>query len=177
MTSRQWQPALLLGALLLCALTTGATAADDQLLARFFLTPAERAILEARRWHRPPPPVPVGTPLRTAAEPDANPLPVMEPSETITLSGVVLRSSGKQTIWLNSRPYSENGPLPAGIKAPHWRDRNQIKVVVEGPGGRIDLKPGQTLTRATGQTQENFSRQTPTTNHPDDRNEQAANKK
>lgn len=170
MTSKRWLPSIIIGAL---ALAAGTRAAEGQLQDRLFLTPEERAILEARRWHRQPPPAPVANPLRTEAEPDPPSLPQMEPSETVTLSGVVLRSSGKQTIWLNNRAYAENGPLPAGIKPPDWGHRNQIKVVVDGK----ELQPGQTLTRATGQTREGFESQPSATPNPDERDAKTPTKK
>lgn len=54
-------------------------------LGRLFLTPEERAALERRRWH------------------------TRNPNDDGTrLDGIVLRSSGKTTVWINQRPHTEN---------------------------------------------------------------------
>lgn len=163
--SRRW---LILPLLLLLALAAPARAEEEQLPSRLFLTPIARARLEARRWHRPPPRDPLaeeGPELASDLPPLAPPPPEGRaealPEASLTLKGVVLRSSGKQTVWLNDRSYSEGTPLPSGVTAPDWSSRQRISIIVGAPGGATLLQPGQTLNRASGETREGYKSSPP----------------
>jgi hypothetical protein len=150
MNHKPWLKTWCLG-LMALSLSAEAAASDDELAGRFFLTPLERATHEARRWQRQEP----RGDLVTAPEPKT-PAPAPEAPENLTLKGVVLRSSGKRTIWLNNQPYSEEVPLPAGITPPQWSSRNHISVVVSEGAISIPLRPGQTLNRANGKAREGY---------------------
>ncbi|CAN7385621.1 hypothetical protein LJR289_002284 [Pseudoduganella sp. LjRoot289] len=116
-----------LAALLLAALPATLAA---QPLGRLFNTPQQRAILDARRDgsaldSQPPPPA-------TYAEPRPEPL---------QLSGVVQRSNGKSTVWVNQAPVPDS-------EGQVLKDRS---VSLRLPSGRrITLKPGQSYDEVTG---------------------------
>lgn len=71
--------------------------------------------------------------------------------ENVRLDGVVVRSSGKATVWVNNRPQTE-GTADSGVSASlsrHKPDRATLTTGVETPA---DLKVGATLNRATRET-------------------------
>ncbi|HEV8612692.1 MAG TPA: hypothetical protein VGQ73_04215, partial [Gemmatimonadales bacterium] len=88
-----------------CALAAAATPAPAQeRLGRLFFTPAQRASLDVARSQRA---------RRTLAteqfEQEAAPTP-----QTITYGGVVRRSDGKTTVWINSQPVRDREPAGGG---------------------------------------------------------------
>jgi hypothetical protein len=97
---------------------------------RFFHTPEERAILDGLR----------------SAERAAPPLPSVSDAglteSVVSFQGIVLRSSGRQTIWLNDRLYHEN-EIPPGIKAPGWSQRDRMSIELTGSSGVFTVKPGE----------------------------------
>jgi hypothetical protein len=114
-------------ALLALLLAGAATAgAEPPPLGRVFFAPAERDALDAAR---------VG---RAAA-------PVAAASGTVTLDGVVRRSTGPAVVWVN-------GSTAAGARRglPGRGDA----VVVESAGRRVRLKPGQAFDPATGRVRD-----------------------
>lgn len=115
-------------AALLLAATPAVLAAQP--LGRLFSTPQQRALLDARRDGS----VVESQPLPPA--PPAEPRP-----EPLQLSGVVQRSSGKSTVWVNQAPLPDN-------EGQVLKDRS---VLLRLPSGRrITLKPGQSYDEATG---------------------------
>lgn len=103
---------------------------QTQQLGRLFNTPQQRATLDARRegsaLDSPPPP----------------PAPAVEyRPEPLQLSGVVQRSNGQNTVWVNQAPLPDS-------EGQVLKDRS---VSLRLPSGqRITLKPGQSYDEATG---------------------------
>jgi hypothetical protein len=101
-------------------------------LGRLFSTPQERALLDARRD---------GSVVESQPAMPATALPPAPPPEPLLLNGVVQRSNGATTVWLNDAPLAarDGKVLP---------DRS---VSLRLPSGkRITLKPGQSYDEATG---------------------------
>lgn len=95
-------------------------AAEAQQLGRLFLTPQEREALDRKR----------------AANTAEETVP-KEPS--VTVNGVVRRSSGKTTTWINGVPHDDaHRPSPSG------------RVAVESGTATVGVKVGQTLDRSSG---------------------------
>lgn len=117
---------VLLGLLLLAA----AVGASAQELGRLFLTPEQRAALEARR---------------TARLPDKPAAVVAAPMTRV--DGYVKRSRGPSTVWVNGELVPEQAPEAPRIDAA----RDSVSVTIGETGGRRTLKPGQTFDRATGE--------------------------
>jgi hypothetical protein len=120
---------------LLCA--SGAAQAADE-LGRLFFTPAERAALDARR---------------KARVPDRPLAPVLA-SPVTRVDGYVKRSQGPSTVWMNGESLNEGGRDAPRIE-PRGRDGEpRVSVNVGERGGRVRLKPGESLDRATGEVKD-----------------------
>lgn len=111
--------------------------AQAEPLGRLFYTPEQRAALDLARKT---------TPLNTSGEPDANSPP------GLMLNGIVTRSDGKRSTWINGR-------LEQDSAHPGMHDRNQARVPI--PGGSVKLKVGQSLDPATGRVEEGYQRTPP----------------
>lgn len=131
--------ARLLALLLAAACLAGAAAQPvNTLPGRLFTTPAERQQLDALRQQGRTgvAPAPVAAP-----EPPAAPLP---PPAPVELDGVLRRSNGQATIWIDGEP--RELALPAG--APGG------PVAVDIDGRRITIKPGQRYDATNGTVQD-----------------------
>jgi hypothetical protein len=93
-------------------------------LGRLFFTPEQRQALDARRKARVP-----DKPAATAASP------------TVRLDGYVKRSGGRSTVWVNGESTDDASRIPA-------TSDGRVPVLVDS-GGRVGLKPGETLDRGS----------------------------
>lgn len=119
-------------ALLLAAAALPPAAGAEEALGRLFFTPERRQSLERQRK------------LNTQDAMPANEDP------TLTINGIVTRSSGKRTSWVNGVPQNENAPPGGTAVVPRQKDPG--KVVVQAS----DLPPanarvGETVNRNTGE--------------------------
>ncbi|MDC8759873.1 hypothetical protein [Janthinobacterium fluminis] len=118
---------------LLLALCLAAPAGAAE-LGRLFASPAERAELNAKRDGQ------AGAAATDAAAPAvaaaAAPPPPPPPPLPTELNGVVRRSSGKSTVWLNQMPQTE----------PHNRLDDATLSLPLSSGRTVILKPGQSYT-------------------------------
>ncbi|WP_300749808.1 hypothetical protein [Janthinobacterium sp.] len=80
--------------LILILLVTMPAQAQPPQLGRLFSSPEQRAQLDAQRYGAPP-------------ADKAAPAPPPEPPPAVELNGVVQRSSGQSTIWLNQTPHND----------------------------------------------------------------------
>jgi hypothetical protein len=71
--------------------------------------------------------------------------------ESVRLDGVVVRSSGKSTVWVNNRPQTENAQ-DSGVLAATSRREPGRATLSAGAEPPADLKVGVTLNRATRET-------------------------
>lgn len=70
---------------------------------------------------------------------------------SITLNGMVIRSSGKRTVWINDRAQNDN-QTPQGVTVnTHRRAPGQASLNLQGEV-TTDLKVGETVNRATQET-------------------------
>ena len=110
-------------------------------MGRFFYTPQERAALDSLRTGLTPPSLPPPAAAEDVKKEEA----ASNGRETpVSFQGIVLRSSGRQTVWLNDRSYPEN-QLPPGVKAPTWSERDRMAIELTDRHGVFTLKPGETL--------------------------------
>lgn len=98
-------------------------------LGRLFLTPEWRTALERQRQLN----------LQQARSLEG---------DTVRLDGVVVRSSGKSTVWINNRPQNE-GTRDSGVTAVTSRRQPGRATVATGAESPVDLKVGVTLNQAT----------------------------
>ncbi|MBI3042469.1 MAG: hypothetical protein HYY78_06555 [Betaproteobacteria bacterium] len=126
-----------------------ATPRPAEPVGRLFFTPAQRASLDVARSQR------ARTTLATeeTAETVVTAAPV---PQTITYDGVVRRSDGKTTVWINSRPVVDKGPSPAvvGKVSPD----GTVTLQVPQSGRSVELKPGQSIELLSGAVEERFAR-------------------
>lgn len=125
----------------LCA-TFGAAADDD--LGRLFFTPEERAALEVSRTAAALP-LPSLTVDEISLLPEA-PEPAVLPTPALTVNGIVTRSRGPATLWLNGTAQDARSLHVPGMTEPRIRiDRNAIEIVLDATQPAHRVKAGQTL--------------------------------
>lgn len=123
----------------LCAVFCSAAAAP---LGRLFATPAERAELDSKRGAAPAgPAMDPAAPAPDAAAGAATPAETTAapaPPEALVLNGVLRRSNGKSTIWLNdiAQPDQRQARTRAGTA-------EQALTVTLPSGKKVRLRPGQ----------------------------------
>ena len=130
------QPRVALAALL-CVLGTLAglcpPAQADEELGRLFFTPERRQTLDRQRQ-------------LNIQETQGIPT-----DPTLTINGVVTRSSGKRTVWINGVAQNEN-EKPSGVAvAPNGREPGKV-VVRTGDAPAAKAKVGDTVNRNTGES-------------------------
>ena len=131
-SARRSSLAGLLGTLLFVCTFCPLAQADDK-LGRLFFTPERRQALDRQR------------------ELNIQETQVIPEDPTLTINGVVTRSSGKQTAWINGVAQSERD-TPSGVSVRSNR-RNPGKVFVqsnEQPAANANV--GDTVNRNTGET-------------------------
>jgi hypothetical protein len=113
------------------ALATHAAEPTPQ-LGRLFMTPEWRANLERQRQFN----------IQETRNLEGG---------TMRLDGVVVRSSGKSTAWVNNRPQEENS-LDSGVAVVTSRRQPGRATLTTGTEPPADLPVGVTLNRATRET-------------------------
>ena len=130
------------------ALLLAAGSAMGADLGRLFFTPAQRAALDSARRQSVRGEVAVVAPKPPAATPPQN----------VSVSGLVRRSDGKSTVWLNDRPISEQSA--AGINAAPGKTDDRVRLTVPGTDRSVDLKVGQSVEILSGTIEEGYARRT-----------------
>ena len=126
---------ILLPLLISCLLMPGSicraepAAAAGTSLGRLFLTQEWRSVLERQRQLN----------IQQARSIEG---------DTLRLDGVVVRSSGKTTVWINNRPQNE-GARDSGVTAIASSRRPGRASVATDAATPVDLKVGVTLNQAT----------------------------
>ena len=124
--------------LILCVLLAGAALtarAQSPQLGRLFLSPEQRAQLDAQRYGPPAP-----DPAMAAPAPPPPPPP---PAPPVELNGLVQRSSGRSTVWLNQEAQIEpHNRLASGKPGTLTLRLSNGQVVLLQPGQRYDPASG-----------------------------------
>jgi hypothetical protein len=134
-------------ATLLIALGTSGFA-QEPVLGRLFLTPEQRTALDNARRNR----------IRAeAVAATADKRPKIPPARNVTINGIVSRSDGESTIWVNGRP--TEGQTDDGMHVT-ISPGSQSSVVVREPvkGKRVRLKVGQSADLISGRIDESYER-------------------
>jgi len=132
-------------ALLLAALGTSAFAQEPE-LGRLFLTPEQRAVLDNARRNK----------IRAEAlAATAERKPKIPPARSVTINGIVSRSDGESTVWVNGRP--TEGQTEDGMRVT-ISPGSQSSVVLREPekGKQVRLKVGQRADLISGRIQEPY---------------------
>ncbi len=125
-------PTRLLPVLLCLAVIAPAVAADAQELGRLFFTPERRAALERQRAFN----------VQEAQTLQGN---------NMSLDGVVYRSGGKSTVWINRQAQTENDSSRTGVSAAVAPGAPGSARLAPGEEAPTQLKVGETINRATGE--------------------------
>ena len=122
--------------LLLCCAVAGLAQAQPPQLGRLFSSPEERSQLDAVRS---------GTPPASTTQALPAPPPPPPPGPPVELNGLVQRSSGRSTAWLNQAPQQE----------PHHQLTHDGQLTLRLNNGQVVvLKPGQQYDPASGTVME-----------------------
>ena len=136
-------------ALLFVALSAPATAADST-VGRLFFTPSQRASLDVARSQR--------TRVTVATERTEE---LLQPApQTITYGGMVRRSDGQTTVWLNNRRVDESRPAAGATIVRQVRPNGAVTLEVPQSNRRVDLKVGQSVEVLSGSIGEGYARST-----------------
>jgi len=137
----------------LLVLMAGAGTAAGAEFGRMFFTPSQRAALDHFR----------NLNIRNAAisEDDRDKDLVAPPPapEQVSVDGVVRRSDGKSTVWINKR--AVGAQQPRGVNVAPGKSDNRVKLTVPQSGRSFDLKVGQTADTVSGTITEGYARRTP----------------
>ena len=145
--TRDWKISLTVCCALAAALTSLPAPAQER-LGRLFFTPAQRASLDVARSQR------ARTALATEkTEQEATPVP-----QTITYSGVLRRSDGKTTVWINNQPVHDRESAGAATIVGRVRSDGSVTLQVPQSGRSVILKPGQSVELLSGAVEEANSR-------------------
>lgn len=109
-----------------------AHAADPAELGRLFFTPERRATLERQRAQN----VQATQALQ---------------GTTLSLDGVVYRSGGKATVWINHQAQSEDESARTGVRAVVSAKTPSSALLAPGEETPARLKVGEAMNRATGE--------------------------
>jgi hypothetical protein len=128
--------------------------AADQ-MGRLFFTPEERAQLEAARARRD---------IRAPAIPDgesATQTRARQGPETVVYGGVVRRSDGKSTVWINGKPVTERNRIttPNEVNVLGMANDGTVSLAIPHAPRTASLRVGQRLDVQSGRIEESFARQ------------------
>jgi hypothetical protein len=117
--------------LLGCLLLAAACAANAEELGRLFFTPERRATLDRQRALN----------IQEARTLQGN---------TMSLDGIVYRSGGKATVWINNQAQAAGDSSRTGVSAVVSSKTPGSAVLAPGEEAPAQLKVGETVNRATG---------------------------
>jgi hypothetical protein len=146
--TRDWKISLTVCSALAAAATSVPAPAQER-LGRLFFTPAQRASLDVARSQR------ARTALATDEKTDQEATPV---PQTITYSGVLRRSDGKTTVWINNQPVHDRESAGAAAIVGRVRPDGSVTLQVPQTGRSVILKPGQSVELLSGAVEEGYTR-------------------
>jgi len=131
----------------LAAVATPLPGAAAEPLGRLFFTPAQRSSLDIARSQRTR--VTVAT---EKTEETAAPLP-----EVISYGGMVRRSDGETTVWINNRAVSDKEAKGGTPRVTQVRPDGAVSLQVPQSGRSVSLKVGQSVELLSGSIDEGYA--------------------
>lgn len=124
---------------------------------RLFLTPAERAHLDELRRVRPQPVRPAQAEEGRETTQTGIDIPPPPPPEPFTMNGLVVRSRGPNTVWVDGEPVLSTQDIDKGVRIDTRRtSASGTPVTVLESGRAVHLKPGQTYVPDTDRLTESY---------------------
>jgi hypothetical protein len=117
------------------------TGCADETLGRLFYTPEQRARMDVARQHE-----------RSVKIDEEESVPQ---SANILLNGVITRSDGKSTLWINNRIQNETSRAATVGKG------GEVRIVTPDAKRTVPLKVGQSIDLSSGQVEEIYRRPSP----------------
>ena len=117
-------------------------------MGRLFFTPAQRASLDIARTRR----------ARNTLSTEGTEETAAPVAQSVTYGGMVRRSDGKSTVWINGRPVNDSEPVGGISVVGRIRPDGSVSLQVPQSGRSVDLKPGQSVELLSGTIEEAFSR-------------------
>lgn len=126
------------------------TLAHGEALGRLFFTTEQRTALDEVRFA--PPREQAPEPEVVAREPAPEPAP---PVQSFRMEGLVVRSQGPNTAWVDGRPMLRRGKTSQGVTVdPGAVKAGGVTVQMPGTAAAVDLKPGQRFDPASARISE-----------------------
>lgn len=135
----KWGDAKVLAIFLLLQPSLGVAA--EQAMGRFFFTPEQRARMDVARQQE----------HHIKSDPGQQESEL--PAARLTLNGVIARSDGKTTLWINNQV--ESGLQPRAGMTVQGRGR-QVTILTRDGHASVPLKVGQSVDMNSGQVEEGF---------------------
>jgi hypothetical protein len=117
-------------------------------LGRLFFTPAQRSSLDVARNQK----------TRTTVDTEGTDEPAAPTPEVLTYEGMVRRSDGKTTVWINNRALHEKEAVGGTSIVNRPRSDGSIRLQIPQSGRAVDLKVGQSVELLSGSIEENYAR-------------------
>jgi hypothetical protein len=125
-----------------------AEAAQQESMGRLFFTPAQRSSLDIARSQR----------ARTTLGTESSEQQPVQQEQTISYGGMVRRSDGKSTVWINGRPVTEQETASGATAVGRVGADGSVSLQVPQTGRRVELKPGQSVELLSGAIEEGYTR-------------------
>ncbi len=142
---------ILIGVACIFTCMAGIGVAADE-LGRLFFSPAQRAQLDAARAQRDR-----RLPVTASMSSDTTELPAPLGPEVVTYEGVVRRSDGKSTVWINGRPMTER-TRDGDVNVLGVRRDGSVSVAVPQADRSASLRVGQSMDVISGRIEEPYAR-------------------
>jgi len=148
-----------------CALAAGAAPAPAaESLGRLFFSPEQRSTLDTLRSKK------TRVVLETET-PNEKPPPAPTP-EVVTYGGIVRRSDGNATVWINNRAIEDKDVRSGSTIVGRVRPDGSVSVQSSQSGRAVDLKVGQRAELLSGSVEEGYARRNlPGSQKPEEKSE------
>ncbi len=143
MTARLWA---------LIVLMAGAGTATGAEFGRMFFTPAQRAALDTFRKQN----IQSAITIEDDRDKDLVVAPPPSGPEHMSVGGVVRRSDGRNTAWINNRAVEAG--QQGGVSVAPGKNDNRVKLTAPRSGRSFELKVGQTVDVTSGTIEESYAR-------------------
>ncbi len=138
--------------LALIILMAGAGTAAGAEFGRMFFTPAQRAALDSFRKQN----IQSAIAIDDDRDKDLVVAPPPAGPEHMSVGGMVRRSDGKNTAWINNR--AVDAGQPGGVNVAPGKNDNRVKLTAPQSGRSFELKVGQTVDVTSGTIEESYAR-------------------
>jgi hypothetical protein len=117
-------------------------------LGRLFFTPAQRSSLDVARSQN----------TRVTVDTESTNEQAAPAPEVLTYGGMVRRSDGKTTVWINNRALHEKETVGGTSIINRPRPDGSIRLQIPQSNRSVDLKVGQSVELLSGTIEENYAR-------------------